>query len=48
MVVLREEEGRLTITQIMRKMAQLNENQAYKYDGETLIKILDEVLAEGQ
>ena len=48
MVVPREEEGRITITQIMREMAQLNENQAYKYDRETLIKILDEVLAEGQ
>ena len=48
MVVPREEEGRWTITQIMREMAQLNENQAYKYDREALIKILDEVLAEGK
>ena len=48
MVVPREEEGRWTITQIMREMIQLNENQAYKYDRETLIKILDSVLAEGQ
>lgn len=46
MVVPREEEGRWTITQIMREMAQLNENQAYKYDREALIKILDQVLAE--
>ncbi|MGI9530537.1 SDR family NAD(P)-dependent oxidoreductase [Lutimonas sp.] len=46
MVVPREEEGQWTITQIMREMAQLNENQAYKYDREALIKILDQVLAE--
>ncbi|MDN3643055.1 SDR family NAD(P)-dependent oxidoreductase [Lutimonas halocynthiae] len=46
MVVPREAEGRWTITQIMREMVQLNENQAYKYDRETLLQILDEVLAE--
>lgn len=46
MVVPSETEGRWTITQILREMVQLNENQAYKYDRETLIKILDEVLAE--
>ncbi|WKK65730.1 SDR family NAD(P)-dependent oxidoreductase [Lutimonas zeaxanthinifaciens] len=48
MVVPREEEGRWTITQIMREMVQLNENQAYKYDRETLIKILDQVLEEAE
>ena len=46
MVVPSETEARWTITQIMREMAQLNENQAYKYDREALIAILDQVLAE--
>ncbi|WP_299553971.1 SDR family oxidoreductase [Seonamhaeicola sp.] len=46
MVVPSEREGHVTITQIMREMVQLNENQAYKYDREQLIKILDKVLAE--
>lgn len=46
MVVPREVEGRWTITQILREMVQLNENQAYKYKREELIEILDKVLAE--
>ncbi|MFY0627915.1 MAG: SDR family oxidoreductase [Reichenbachiella sp.] len=46
MVVPNEGEGNWTITQIMREMVQLNENQAYKYDREKLIGILDEMLAE--
>lgn len=46
MVVPREVEARWTITQILREMVQLNENQAYKYNREELIKIMDKVLAE--
>ncbi|TXG38521.1 SDR family oxidoreductase [Seonamhaeicola maritimus] len=46
MVVPNESEGNWTITQILREMVQLNENQAYKYDREALIEILDKVLAE--
>ncbi|WP_282134154.1 SDR family oxidoreductase [Seonamhaeicola maritimus] len=46
MVVPSEAEGNWTITQIMREMVQLNENQAYKYDRDALIEILDKVLAE--
>ncbi len=46
MVVPNERESNWTITQIMREMVQLNENQAYKYDRETLIKMLDLLLAE--
>ncbi|WP_282134156.1 SDR family oxidoreductase [Seonamhaeicola maritimus] len=46
MVVPNENEGNWTITQILREMVQLNENQAYKYDREALIEILDKVLAE--
>ncbi len=46
MVVPNENEGNWTITQILREMVQLNENQAYKYSREELIGILDKVLAE--
>ena len=45
MVVPEEKKGRWTITQIMREMVQLNENQAYQYDREALIKLLAEILA---
>ena len=46
MTVPNERESYITITQIMREMIQLNENQAYKYDRDTLIKMLDKLLAE--
>lgn len=46
MVVPNENEANWTITQILREMVQLNENQAYKYSREELIEILDKVLAE--
>ncbi|WP_282134155.1 SDR family oxidoreductase [Seonamhaeicola maritimus] len=46
MVVPNEKQAHRTITKVMRQMVQLNENQAYKYDRETLIKMLDKVLAE--
>ncbi|WP_406684890.1 SDR family oxidoreductase [Seonamhaeicola sp. MEBiC1930] len=46
MVVPNEIEGNWTITQILREMVQLNENQAYKYSREELIEILDKVLTE--
>lgn len=48
MVVPREMEARWTINQLMREVVQFNENQAYKYDRETLIKILDDMLAESK
>lgn len=46
MVVPNEFEARITITQAMREMVQLNEGQPYTYDRERLIAIMDEVLAE--
>ncbi len=46
MVVPNEFEARITITQVMREMVQLNEGQPYTYDRERLIAIMDEVLAE--
>ncbi len=46
MVVPNEFEARITITQVMREMVQLNEGQPYTYDREALIAIMDEVLAE--
>ncbi|WP_282121878.1 SDR family oxidoreductase [Algibacter mikhailovii] len=46
MVVPNENEANWTITQILREMVQLNENQAYKYNREELIKKLDKILAE--
>ncbi|MCH9027320.1 MAG: SDR family oxidoreductase [Proteobacteria bacterium] len=46
MVVPNEFEARITITQVMREMVQLNEGQPYTYDREKLIAIMDEVLAE--
>lgn len=48
MVVPNEQEGNWTITQILREMVQLNENQAYKYDRAKLIEILDGVLSESK
>lgn len=48
MVVPNETEGRWTISQLMREVVQFNENQAYKYDRETLIKILDAMLDEAK
>lgn len=46
MVVPNEGEGKVTIQQAMRELIQLNENQAYAFDREALIGILDEMLAE--
>jgi NAD(P)-dependent dehydrogenase (short-subunit alcohol dehydrogenase family) len=46
MVVTSEREARITIEQAIREMVQLNQAQAYKYDRDTLIAILDEMLAE--
>ena len=46
MVVPNEFEAKITITQAMREMVQLNAGQTYTYDREALIAILDGVLAE--
>ena len=46
MVVPNQREGEITIKQMLREMVQLNENQAYKYNRESLIKMLDELLVE--
>lgn len=46
MVVPNEREARITIEQAFRELVQLNANQAYKYDREALIAMLDEILAE--
>ncbi|RKZ12805.1 SDR family NAD(P)-dependent oxidoreductase [bacterium] len=46
MVVPNEREARITIEQAMRELVQLNAEQLYRFDRETLIAILDEMLAE--
>jgi NAD(P)-dependent dehydrogenase (short-subunit alcohol dehydrogenase family) len=46
MVVPNEGEARMTIRKAMQELVQLNEWQAYKYDRDALIAMLDEVLAE--
>ncbi len=46
MVVPNEFGAKITITQAMREMVQLNAGQTYTYDREALIAILDGVLAE--
>ncbi len=46
MVVPNEGEARMTIKKAMQELVQLNEWQAYKYDRDALIAMLDEVLAE--
>ncbi len=46
MVVPNEGEARMTIKKSMQELVQLNEWQAYKYDRDALIAMLDEVLAE--
>ena len=44
MVVPSEQEGEMTIRQAITELTQLNEGQAYTYDREALIKMLDEAL----
>lgn len=46
MVVPNEASGEVTIKKAMQELVQLNEWQAWSYDREALIKILDEALAE--
>jgi len=46
MVVPNEREAEITIRKAMQELVQLNEWQAYKYDRDALIAMLDEVLAE--
>ena len=46
MVVPNEGEARMTIKKAMQELVQLNEWQAYKYDRDALIAMLDEVLVE--
>jgi len=46
MVVPNEGEARMTIEKAMQELVQLNQWQAYKYDRDALIAMLDEVLAE--
>ena len=48
MVVPNEREAEITIRKAMQELVQLNEWQAYKYDRDALIAILDEVLAEAE
>lgn len=45
MVVPVEDQARITIKKQITQLVQLNEGQAYTYDRETLIKMLDEALA---
>jgi hypothetical protein len=46
MVVPNQAEADLTIRQALREMAQLNEGQAFSYDRDELVAMLDEVLSE--
>lgn len=48
MVVPEESEADWTIRQAIRELVQLNEWQAYKYDRETLIRMLDEAMGDAQ
>lgn len=46
MVVPNERQAELTIRHIMREMLELNQNQPYEYDKESLIKMMNEMMAE--
>jgi len=48
MVVPNEGEAGITIKKAMQELVQLNEWQAYKYDRDALIAILDEAMAEAE
>ena len=48
MVVPNEFEAGITIRKAMQELVQLNDWQAYSYDRDGLIAILDEALAESQ
>ncbi len=48
MVVPNEREAKITIRKAMQELVQLNEWQAYKYDRDALIAILDELLTEAE
>lgn len=48
MVVPNEGEARMTIRKAMQELVQLNQWQAYKYDRDALIAILDEALTEAE
>ena len=45
MVVPSQREAEITIRKAIEEMVQLNQNQAYSYDRDALIKMLDEALA---
>ena len=45
MVVPDESEAEMTIRQAIKELVELNEWQAYKYDREALIRMLDEAMA---
>jgi len=48
MVVPNQQEAEITIRKAIEELAQLNEGQAYSYDRESLIKMLDEALARSR
>ena len=48
MVVPNEREAKITIKKAIQELVQLNEWQAYKYDRDALIAMLDEALAESE
>jgi NAD(P)-dependent dehydrogenase (short-subunit alcohol dehydrogenase family) len=48
LVVLVEDQARRTIKKQIEQLVQLNEGQAFTYDREALIKMLDEALAESR
>jgi hypothetical protein len=45
MVVPYDRQAEITIAKAIEEMVQLNEGQPYTYDRDTLVKMLDEVLA---
>jgi NAD(P)-dependent dehydrogenase (short-subunit alcohol dehydrogenase family) len=48
MVVPNQQEAEITIRQAITELTQLNEGQAYTYDREALLKMLDEALAKAK
>ncbi|NNK32094.1 MAG: SDR family NAD(P)-dependent oxidoreductase, partial [Xanthomonadales bacterium] len=45
MVVPNERQAEITVRKAMEEMVQLNQGQKYSYDRDTLIRMLDELLA---
>ena len=46
MVVPNQREAEITIRKLLQELAEMNQEQAYSYDRETLVKMLDETLEQ--